>query len=153
MRVLFIVFLLFSGTQAIGAEATYEVPVTDDLKPYASFDLSAFIGKKANEEVVLYHLPPELTGGKAIPIRLTQKSKSPSGMTALYEGLMGEAGCMFLARETLCTISYPKMNLDPKAVEDYLSERFKGDPALPFLLDVAASFGSEPVGILRVSRN
>ncbi len=144
--ILFFLFLFSLPAQA----ALYEVPVAEEgLKPYAIFTLPNFSSSQGEKFEVSYDMPMELVGEK-----MTVKFAGPivdGVLPKVLKGSHGEMTCLE-GLEFRCEVSYYGLSIDFSAVLAYVDsldlpmEQFQG------ILQVAARFGGDQVGIVSFRR-
>lgn len=148
MKKLSIVLLSLFSFSIIAQEidASYEVPVTKELKRYATFEIAQI---EVNDQNITYTLPDSLTG-----IPLTQLSFGSIG-EGEFEGIFGKLKCTQDERNT--TSCFVKYNSKYKKVLNKLSpiilDEFEGTIDDAILLEarknVFSSFKADPLGILK----
>jgi len=136
------------GTPAVGARATYRVPVPAELEPYASFELGDLRFREREGQVNLeYSLPVLLVGG-------TQRVSFRGPLLASGElDLNGEAGrvtCRAVGSSMQCDEVLTQVELDQQKLERALSA-FTSDESQARRA-VAARFSDDPIGVLTFPR-
>ena len=128
-----------------GGSATYEVPVTDDLKPFATFSINDIRSTDTNGRVEIRDtLPMQLTGIKN-EIVLTSTAHTTNGTYTNFSGPNGEANC----NESACNVVYKNIKLDGAAVRQNFIAQGIGGLGLDKRMNVFASFSGDPAGIFR----
>lgn len=132
-----------SGQAAL--DGTYTVPVTAELEPYASFDVSSIQFCEHGGSVSLsYDLPALLVGA---PTHLEFRGVfDPSAPTLELEGDQGSASCTPAGGTWSCREMLSGIEVDT----DKLRERLSGMPAAEAAArsDVSDAFSQDPIGVL-----
>lgn len=131
----------------IAARASYEVPVSEDLKEYAQFELPDFEKKVDGDKFsVEYTLPAVLTGN-AERIELNGKVRANKD-EILLTGKKGAAKCVGLLSTITCTISYENLDIDEGKVIEAIRNMSTSDKEFSGRIEVMRSFSTDPVGII-----
>ena len=122
--------------------ATYEVPVPDNLKDVAKFELTGVyhtVSANNGAAEIRYDLPLELTG---VVNSIVLKSTSPTHMS----GPNADAECV----NSVCQIRFKNLVFDRDAVSDLFKQQ--GLPKLEAQrrLAVFDSFSGDPAGIIHL---
>lgn len=140
-------FILFFSVQVAGA-ATYSVPVQDDLKPYASFNLKKFNLKNyEGETTVKYKLPLELTGiEQKVEFAGVINSKAQQNI------LTGKNGTMVCEKNSeakvSCQVEYKNLEIDEKEAISNIVQSSHSRSEMAGKIQVMRAFSSDPVGII-----
>ena len=140
-------FILFFSTQIAGA-ATYSVPVQDDLKEYASFELKTFNLKRyIGKTTVKYKLPIELTGiEQKVEFTGIINSKAQQNI------LTGDNGTMICEKNSeariSCQVEYKNLEIDEKQAISNIVQSSTTRSEIVGKIQVMRAFSSEPVGII-----
>lgn len=134
---------------AFSMAATYEVPVEARLKPVATFNIKTpDILEYDGHSELTYHLPPELVGENFPPITLEGKGGG-KGHTRKFASKQGEAFCLQAKDSLTCNLQMKNLNIDPKAVQDFVLKNSATPEEASLRLEVAGRFAGDPVGILK----
>ncbi len=129
--------------------ATYEVPVEARLKPVATFDIKTpdllEYGKRAE---LTYQLPPELVG-ENFPLMTLQGRGGGRGHTRKFASQQGEAFCLQAKDSLTCNLHMKDLNIDTKAVQDFIIKNSATPEEAALRLEVAERFAGDPIGILK----
>jgi hypothetical protein len=137
--------------------AIYEVPVAQNLRPYAGFNIASPSVRRLQSArgpvtVLRYNLPPELVGSNGPSIEMgTGNFEAPQFH---LHGPQGDADCIrsrSLANgdSVACNVRFKNLNVQPESVKAFLQNRSTSAAEFQKRLQVAAEFFSDPVGILR----
>ncbi|MBC7715253.1 MAG: hypothetical protein H7177_18045 [Rhizobacter sp.] len=127
--------------------ATYEVPVSEELKEYAVFELSDLEKKiKGDRFVVEYSLPDVLTGNIEY-IHLEGKIQANKDEVVMI-GDKGAARCKGVYTETTCTVQYNGLEIDADKATEAIKNISKSDKETFGRIEVMRAFSTDPVGII-----
>lgn len=129
-----------SPTKVIETTATYEVPVPDNLKDVATFELDdVYKTIKPGSRDLRYVLPLEITGVK-------NEIKLHSDDGKQFSGPNADAVC---ARD-VCNIKFKNLSFDRQLASNVISAKGFTGQALDRRLAVFDSFSGDPAGIIRL---
>jgi hypothetical protein len=147
MKTSLISFLILMSVQSFAA--TYTVPVSADLKDFASFELESFKSKEENGTVTLikYKVPRELTGvEQEVEFRGTIDDK------AAYNLLSGPNGILTCGKEVNekmeCRAEYKNLKFDENKAIEEIDETATSTLEASGRIAVMRAFSSDPVGII-----
>ncbi len=137
----------YQTVEKIVAEAKYEVPVSAELKEYASFELPDFEKKVDGDKVsVEYTLPSVLTGNLE---KIELKGKVHTNKDEiLLKGYKGAAKCVGLLSTITCTISYENLNIDEAKAIEAIKSMSTSEEEFTGRIEVMRAFSTDPVGII-----
>jgi hypothetical protein len=145
---LVLVSIALAGSNVKG---TYEVPVTEELKPYAVYSLEKLQLKEADDGQVRvsYSLPLELTG---VENKIRFYGKFAADGSGQFEGPSGGMTCLAGANgaEPICRVSYYAVRQDLDLVRAALA-KFPAEEQAP-RLQVARAFGGDLEGFIRFQK-
>ena len=144
-------FLLvcISATFATSAmAATYEVPVTAELREYAIFNLIYFEKKvDGNKFKIKYDLPKMLTGEDE-KIELEGTYIEGSEVLTL-SGDKATAKCTGVdSTKVSCIITYDSLDIDLERAAENIRKASATDQEFAARLEVMRAFSTDPVGII-----
>jgi hypothetical protein len=131
-----------------GGSATYVVPVSEDLKPFATFPISDIQTKELNGELnghiqIRYTLPVQLTGAKN-DVVFVSTNKATNGTYTNFKGPNGEANC----NESVCNLRFSNLKLDQAVVRQNFIDQGITGLELSQRMDVFAKFSGDPAGLV-----
>ena len=129
--------------------ATYEVPVADGLKEFATFKLENFVKRIDGETItVSYKLPVVLTGNEE-NIVLTGKVVS-EGSDVILQGLKGIAICKSpVYEDSVCSVEYFNLKFNQEKAINEITSISKSAVEQLARIEVMSSFSTDPVGIIK----
>lgn len=133
-----------AGTRTVTTEteATYEVPVPDELKDVATFTLDGLYESAAAGKITrtVYTLPLELTG---IPNTIAMTARGPG----VFKGPNGKAIC----QGDTCQVRFKNLKIDRTLAAAALTK--EGFTGLDFdrRMQVFDRFSGDPAGVIRKS--
>lgn len=145
MKALFLVALLpFAALAAGERAATYEVPVREELKAYATFPMDPVrVTINGGEMSVRYEMPLSLTGVKS-----EQEFRGLLGKERTeLRSAQGTMAC--IASENACRVKYSYLQIDERSAEAELVRLGFIGPELESKLMVVAALGGDMQGIIR----
>lgn len=120
------------------SSSLYEVPVPDDLKDVALFEISDVrVRTRDGVEQIKYNLPLELTG-------VENRIRLSANGDGTYSGAHAEATCS----EKTCSLKYRDLKFDEAAVRDLFKRRGIEDIELDRRMAVFEHFNGNPAGII-----
>ena len=143
ISILFLFLLLIGNCFA----ATYEVPTTEDLKSYATYELKNIKFFKISKWVaVSYYLPQELTGNLE---KVKYFGKIQNKNKIILKSSNGILTCDVSPLEkTVCRAEYENLNIDEAKAEQIINATAKSPEEAIGRIQVMKSFSGEPVGII-----
>lgn len=129
--------------------ATYEVPVAEELKEYATFALENFEKSLDNNIIsVKYDLPNTLTGTKE-HISL-QGAQVADGEDLIMFGDKGVAICKSATySESVCSVEYFNLKFDEESAINSIKSISKSGQETLGRIEVMRAFSTDPVGIIK----
>lgn len=146
---LFTLALILCSLNAFAeGEFYYSVPVDNPkLEPYAIFLLENPSSIKEGAKVTFsYSLPKELVGNNFPPIILSGEDYGTETFTLAGENATAE--CQRVEQQTLCKMSYGKLDINKPDVSKAIKETSKSLKERRVREKVAKIFKDDPVGIL-----
>ncbi len=141
--------VLFCLTFAsLSLAATYEVPTTEELKPYSTFGLRDFKVKLIGNTLYLRYRLPELLVGKSERIWLSGKINSEKGSVVLT-GPNAKANCEGVYESMKCTIAYGALEIDEASALEAIKSISQTTSEVSSRLQVTRAFSNDPVGIIQ----
>lgn len=137
--------VLISHVQA----ATYEVPVAEDLKEFATFTLENFEKSLDGDTItVRYDLPNILTGvNEHISL---QGAQVPEGSDLILFGDKGVAKCISATySESVCSVAYFNLKFDEESAINSIKSISKSGVETLGRIEVMRAFSTDPVGIIK----
>lgn len=152
-KTLFISALILMGSTCLVSAANaggwkrssvqYDVPVSDELKPYATFEIKDVKSRtRDGVQEIRYDLPLELTGAKnTVHLRSIGNDR--------FAAPNAEALCTL----DTCTITYKDLAIDATAAANLISARSATPNELESRIKVFERFSGDPVGVIRRQPN
>jgi len=135
--------LLIAGPAHAGVRGTYEVPVPEELREFARYELDDLrVRLKGNALEIRYELPLALTGVKN---RLEFLAPIENGV-AHTKNSSGEIRCQIAERT--CRMKYQYISVSLSRVESILKAVPLPEPVIAARLKVSARFGGDMEGKL-----
>ena len=135
--------------------ATYQVPVSQELKGFDEFRLTAMELTTINGlKTLTFTMPEELVGKVGDAVTLTEIKTDLVANQVLFKGSEpGEsASCIFTGTiNAVCLIHYGQMHADTAALHALLAKRYKDTMQIQKKMSVALAFSNEPIGILKLT--
>jgi len=146
-----IIALLFCGLAQAenGSVGTprYTFPTSPDQQAYATFTLNNFhYARFGNQLAVAYDLPQELVGAPHVQIILRGIANDYGSFS--LRGDKGTAICTDQDLNLVCNVRYKNLNTDPNQTAQFLHSTVANPQELQARLNIAASFMSEPNGVV-----
>jgi hypothetical protein len=140
--------LLMFCTQVLAARpirGSYDVPVSDELRTFASFDVKFKSEEYERDPVqITFPLPVELTG-----IQNSISMKKSATDPRVWSGPLVDATCDKEGRYFVCQMQFSGLKLDELRAQELITRR-NPDPAVADgIIQVSRRFGGEGIGILR----
>ncbi len=151
MKTAFFVLLSFFVSASAFAdevkEAQYEVPVREELKPFAAFSIPAVTTTELDGEQVQldYLLPLELTGN---PNRIVMSGSYDRSGGATFKGAHATAQCKADAAAWTCSVRFRGLDLNSVKALEAIHRGATTPQEAEGRAEVARSFFSDPIGIL-----
>ena len=154
-----LIFSLLIASSSLSAaevkfKGQYDVPVEEDLVPFAKFPLD---GIEFQDDKFKYHLPSDLAEMPGEEI--TFKRVDIDGDLSVYRSEFGIAECRFLDKPiTRCDIDYNKKLSDiliegkDEVFQRLIDQGIQGE-ALIKRMTVIDGFSGDPIGILYIHRD
>jgi hypothetical protein len=145
----------FSGLTARTALAdagTYSVPVSADLRPYATFPIDVSYSKTETQLSIQYNLPETLTGVPNQTISLQGAIPQASGNAPIaLSGPQTTASCTSSGVSMTCHVAMQSVKTDFGRLQSVLQGLGTAPDEIDSRLEVAKEFSTGPVGIVTYS--
>jgi hypothetical protein len=161
MRITFVLFLILVGQNSLAhaegttngrspaSQATYSVPVSPALQPFATYPIAPpQVTSSASEVVVTYQLPAELVGRNSPPIIFRGQATTYGTNHFLLSGANGHADCEKLAASTRCQVAFQNLHVDFASAAEQIKMSSLSSTEISARMQIARSFGGDPVGVL-----
>lgn len=145
MKAFFLALSMIISRQIMAA--TYEVPMTTELKKFATFELEEFRVKNENQTLIIKYALPETVTGSVQTITLVGFVPESTQNFFMY-GDKAEANCRIEYTRTQCSVVYKKLEIDldkARAAIELISQSVEETQAR---LEVTRFFSNDPVGII-----
>ncbi len=129
------------------ARYTVWIEGRDDLKPFNGYFIKDYYVDRAVEgrERVIFNLPADLTAGHVVGVVLTVTSNING--TRELAGPAGKATCVGAWKKMSCNFTFNPIGYDPNESLRYLTTQYGNTPKRDGLVQIAAHFGGEPIGV------
>lgn len=155
-RLLLITATFLSANMAHAYEGIYTVPVSDDLRPFASNPLNNITWRSEEGPRINFSftVPADLTGEDPVVIQLREVGHSVSGMTEMVsqDGPRAKASCLITRQNVVCMVKYERLVQNQAAISHYLNAKYSDESTRIGKNAVALFFSGEPAGIVEFSR-
>ncbi len=119
----------------------YQVPVSENLKPFANYPVKFKSDTYENTpNKITFPLPAELVGDST----MVEISKTPDGT---WMGPNAQGSCQYGERYIKCNLKFNDLTIDSVRVETAVRQRFPAEQ-VQGRLSVAEKFSGEPIGII-----
>jgi len=127
--------------------ATYEVPSSDELKPYSTFELKDFKVRFIGSTFYMRYELPEILAGKVERIWL--KGKFALGQSQIVlTGPNAKALCEGVYESMHCEIVYNDLDIDESLALEAIKKVSQSPLETNLRLQVTRAFSTDPVGII-----
>lgn len=135
----------FSAKAERPIRGTYEVPVTDELKSFASYPVKFKADTyQENPNQIDFPLPAALVGEETL-VKMTRTDSTSDTWSG--PNVLGQ--CQMIERYFTCKVKFNNLQIDTNKVEAVVSAQFPDATQTQGRLAVASLFHGEPIGILR----
>jgi hypothetical protein len=124
--------------------ATYEVPVEENLKPFATFELNEFQKTTDGHNVSVKYVLPEILTGSNTTIEMAGTVDEGTEHFSLT-GVQGKADCEGLEK-TVCTVTYSGLFVDTENATLAIKKISKTKEEFGMRLEVMRNFSTDPIG-------
>jgi hypothetical protein len=132
---------------AAGLEAQYTFPTTPEQQQYATFALNNFsVARSGNQVSVSYTLPRELVGSPNVAVNLSGTASDTQPFQV--SGEQGSATCTNQSEHFTCNVTYTNLNTNLAKTNQFLRNNFSDPSELQIRMNIAASFASNPQGVV-----
>jgi len=122
----------------------YEVPVSNELKPYAIYPIKFKADTyETNPDEIVFPLPAELVG-EEFYVKMAKVEDSEN----LWAGPNVEGSCSIINREFKCKVKFNNLIINQSQVEQVIKNTYQNQSEVGGRLQVAQLFGTEPIGYI-----
>jgi hypothetical protein len=149
MKIISLFLLSFAFANNSNFEGTYEVPVDESLKTFATYPLLKLQKKEKDGGIrISYSLPLELTG---LENEFRFEGNFDANGEGTFEGANGKMICVSLNQQPVCRVEYYSVKQDLSLVSELL-KKYPAEEQAPRLA-VATAFGGDLEGIIHFKEN
>lgn len=143
MMTIFSVLVMTSSSWAV----TYEVPVSEELKQYAAFELTDFDYKLVGSKIILDYKLPKILVGNETRIQIETELRAENDEKGEN---VEQAECIGDVSVFTCTIKYDaRLKIDQRAAIKAIREISGSRTEALGRIKVMRAFSTEPVGIVK----
>jgi hypothetical protein len=146
---LFLGILFVAGVHSVAVASRpirgfYEVPVSDEMKPYARYPIKFKADKYQVEPNKISFPLPEALVGHPMQIEMSRVNVNSNE----WQGVNVDGTCTQESRYLVCKVRFKDLKIDSEGVKAIVDAKYVKAEEIDGRMAVAKTFSTEPIGIL-----